>query len=187
MTRHAAAVRYARALFDVALREANVETVGAELSEFATLIGSHEALAHVFANPAIPAARKSAVVQAVLEHAGAMSPAVVEVDHVAGRPRSARPDPGSRHRLPGPPARSPEGRARVGDRGRSPRRPHVACARAGTGAGDRSKSTARITGGHDDHRRRHHPAGQHRVRRQRHDSADEDEGSVDSGRPALTS
>jgi len=74
MTRHAAAVRYARALFDVALREANVETVGAELSEFATLIGSHEALAHVFANPAIPAARKSAVVQAVLEHAGAMSP-----------------------------------------------------------------------------------------------------------------
>ena len=73
MTRHAAATRYARALFDVALREANVEAVGTELKEFAGLIQSHEALAGVFANPAVPASRKAALVQAVLARVGPIS------------------------------------------------------------------------------------------------------------------
>ena len=42
MTRHAAATRYARALFDVALRESDVVKVGDELDGFAGMVGTIE-------------------------------------------------------------------------------------------------------------------------------------------------
>jgi F-type H+-transporting ATPase subunit delta len=74
MTRHAAASRYARALFDVVLREGDVSKVGDELNRFAELIRSHDALAHVFANPGIPASQKRAVVQTLLSRVGLLSP-----------------------------------------------------------------------------------------------------------------
>ena len=74
MTRHTAALRYARALFDVALRESDVVKVGDELNGFVSIIQSHEVLATVFTNPAIPASRKAALVKALMERAGPLSP-----------------------------------------------------------------------------------------------------------------
>jgi len=73
VTRHAAATRYARALFDVALRESDVVKVGDELDGFAGMIQSHDVLATIFTNPAIPASRKAALVKALLERAGSLS------------------------------------------------------------------------------------------------------------------
>lgn len=67
MTGRAAAARYARALFDVALKErADLQGIGAEVSGFAALLSDNAALGRVLANPAIPAARKRAVVEQLL-------------------------------------------------------------------------------------------------------------------------
>jgi F-type H+-transporting ATPase subunit delta len=75
MTAGAAAARYARALFDVTLKEGgNVEQVQGELEQFVTLFRSHEVLAQTLANPAIPASKKVAVTKALLDRAGAVSP-----------------------------------------------------------------------------------------------------------------
>jgi F-type H+-transporting ATPase subunit delta len=73
VTRRAAASRYARALFDVALRESDVVKIGDELNGFVAMIQSHEVLATVFTNPAIPASRKAALVKALVERAGPLS------------------------------------------------------------------------------------------------------------------
>jgi len=68
MTSAAAAKRYARAIFDVAIAEGNdLEQVGRELSNFAGLVAGHEALQRVLVNPAIPAARKRGVVEQLFE------------------------------------------------------------------------------------------------------------------------
>ena len=76
MTSRGAALRYARALFDVAQKEAGIEDVGRELSGFATLVTGHETLSRVLSNPAVPTPRKRAVVQALLAQSGAVSPVV---------------------------------------------------------------------------------------------------------------
>ena len=73
MTRHAAATRYARALFDVALRESDVVKIDDELNGFVGMIQSHDVLATIFTNPAIPASRKAALVKALMERAGPLS------------------------------------------------------------------------------------------------------------------
>jgi F-type H+-transporting ATPase subunit delta len=73
VTRRAAAKRYAKALFDVALQEADVQKVDDELQRFASLIRGHHELEQALANPAIPAARKEAVAKALLDRAGSMS------------------------------------------------------------------------------------------------------------------
>ena len=73
MTSRAAAARYARALFDVALVEADVEKVQSELQQFAEVVSSSTALTSVFGNPAIPAAKKRAVVEAILQRLGPLS------------------------------------------------------------------------------------------------------------------
>ena len=59
MTRRTAAVRYARALFDVALQEkADLTQIEEELASFGTLLTRHPALEKVLLNPAVPAPRK---------------------------------------------------------------------------------------------------------------------------------
>jgi F-type H+-transporting ATPase subunit delta len=73
MTSRAAGTRYARALFDVARKEADVQQAGQDLSSFAEFISRHEALLKVFANPAIPAPKKKAIVEELLARAGSMS------------------------------------------------------------------------------------------------------------------
>ena len=78
MTSGAAASRYARALFDVLVKEsaANIEKAQTELQQFSDLYGQNPGLAVALGNPAIPASKKVAVVKAILEKAGAVTPAV---------------------------------------------------------------------------------------------------------------
>jgi F-type H+-transporting ATPase subunit delta len=76
MTPRAAANRYARALFDVALAErADLEKVGRELDEFSAFLSANEALHRVLSNPAIPTPRKRAVVEQLVSR-NPMNPVV---------------------------------------------------------------------------------------------------------------
>ena len=63
MTNKTAATRYARALFDVALKErADLEQIERELEQFAGLFTQYPALEQVLLNPAVPVPRKRAAV-----------------------------------------------------------------------------------------------------------------------------
>lgn len=79
MTNRAAALRYARALFDVVLKEADPQQVETELSGFAATVSSHEALARALSSPAVPLPRKRAVLEALLSHAGELTPPLVKL------------------------------------------------------------------------------------------------------------
>ena len=71
MTSRAAAARYARALFDVALAERqDLAQIERELTGIVTLVQGNEPLQRALFNPAIPASRK----RAVLEHLLSLSP-----------------------------------------------------------------------------------------------------------------
>ncbi len=64
MTPRVAAARYARALFDVVLKEGlDVERVERELTAFAGIVDGHDTLRRALSNPAIPPSRKRAVVE----------------------------------------------------------------------------------------------------------------------------
>ncbi len=77
MTSRGAASRYARALFDVARKESDdIQQVGREIDAFAGLVAGNEMLTRTFANPAIPAPRKRAIVEQLLVRTGAMRPIV---------------------------------------------------------------------------------------------------------------
>ena len=71
MTNRAAARRYARALFDVSLKEADPVQVGVELDAFAELMRTNAELERALISPAVPAARKRAVVATLVEIAAA--------------------------------------------------------------------------------------------------------------------
>ena len=67
MTSRAAAARYARALFDVALAERqDLVQIEQELTGVVTLVQGHEQLQRALFSPAIPASRKRAVVEHLL-------------------------------------------------------------------------------------------------------------------------
>jgi len=76
VTSRVAAARYARALFDVARKEADPEQAGRDLSEFAAIVSGTPSLLRALSNPVVPAARKRAVVDQMLAHAGTVSPPV---------------------------------------------------------------------------------------------------------------
>ena len=79
MTIRASAGRYARALFDVAKREGHdLERIEAELSGVVSLVRQHDQLQRAFASPAIPAARKRAVVEQLLSQS-AVNPVLARV------------------------------------------------------------------------------------------------------------
>lgn len=62
MTNRTAAIRYARALLDVAVKEKdNLEQVEHDLAGFVELFTQHPLLAKVMLNPAVPVPRKRAV------------------------------------------------------------------------------------------------------------------------------
>lgn len=73
MTNSAAAMRYARALLEVSRRDADPERVEHELSGVADLIGSHPDLGTSLANPAVPPARKRALMTALIPLMGDIS------------------------------------------------------------------------------------------------------------------
>ena len=74
MTSRGAANRYARALFDVARKQSDIQQVGRELASFAKLVAGNEMLSRTLSNPAIPVPRKRAVVEQLIARAGALSP-----------------------------------------------------------------------------------------------------------------
>ena len=79
MTSRGAAIRYARALFDVVRKEGgNLEQVGADLQQFVDLFAQHPTLASTLGNPAIPASKKQAVARALIERAGDLSPVLAK-------------------------------------------------------------------------------------------------------------
>lgn len=79
MTSGAAAGRYARALFDVVLKEGgDLEGAQADLQQFVDVFAQHPSLGAAVGNPAIPASRKQGVVQALIAHAGPISPIVAK-------------------------------------------------------------------------------------------------------------
>lgn len=70
MTNKTAAIRYARALIDVAVKErADLELIENELSQFAGLLKQYPLLEKVLLNPAVPVPRKRAVVGDLLAQA----------------------------------------------------------------------------------------------------------------------
>lgn len=79
MTSRAAAIRYARALFDVALKEADVQQAGRDLDSFAQLVADNAQLERVLANPAIPSPRKRALIDELLKQAGTVSMPVAKL------------------------------------------------------------------------------------------------------------
>lgn len=70
MTSRTAAARYARALMDVASKEADVDAVGQELDDFVALLRQHAALDRVLMNPAVPTPRKRAAMAELTRLAG---------------------------------------------------------------------------------------------------------------------
>jgi F-type H+-transporting ATPase subunit delta len=67
VTNKTAAIRYARALLDVAVKEkANLEQIESELSQFAGLFKQYPLLEKVLLNPAVPVPRKRAAVTDLL-------------------------------------------------------------------------------------------------------------------------
>jgi F-type H+-transporting ATPase subunit delta len=70
VTNKTAAIRYARALLDVAVKEkADLEQIEHELTEFADLFTQYPLLGKVMVNPAVPVPRKRAAIADLLARA----------------------------------------------------------------------------------------------------------------------
>lgn len=67
MTNRGIAKRYARALFDVALKEADPSAVERDLAAFADLLKAHPSLQRILTHPAVPTPRKRAIVSDVVK------------------------------------------------------------------------------------------------------------------------
>ena len=67
MSTRASAARYAKALFEIATAESTPEQAEKELVAFADLVSAHADLRQALESPAIPAARKHAVVEQLLD------------------------------------------------------------------------------------------------------------------------
>jgi F-type H+-transporting ATPase subunit delta len=79
MTNKSAAIRYARALFDVALQEkGDLERAGQELADFDALLTEQPLLKKVLLNPAVPVPRKRAAM-VELTVLAKMSPVVAKL------------------------------------------------------------------------------------------------------------
>ncbi len=79
MTDRVVAARYARALFDVVVKDEDLTTAERDLSGFVSVLEAHPALRQALEHPAVPVPSKQAAVTAVLAHAGRCSPAVTRL------------------------------------------------------------------------------------------------------------
>jgi F-type H+-transporting ATPase subunit delta len=75
MPSRASAARYARALFDVALKESDPIRVGRDLTSFAGLFSSNAELHSALLNPAVPVSAKRHIVDALAVRLDAAPPA----------------------------------------------------------------------------------------------------------------
>jgi F-type H+-transporting ATPase subunit delta len=69
-----AAARYARALFDIAIKESSPEQVERELATTTELLKGHPELQKVLTTPGVPAAVKGRVLQVLSDRAGFSAP-----------------------------------------------------------------------------------------------------------------
>jgi F-type H+-transporting ATPase subunit delta len=65
MNDRTAAARYARALFDVALKEGNLDQIEQDLAAFGALLEEHASLRSTLLNPAVPVSPKRGIVDAL--------------------------------------------------------------------------------------------------------------------------
>lgn len=79
MTDRAIARRYARALFDVTAAEGDLDRVERELEAFAAVVRDHGELRAALTHPAVSPSRKRAVVAALVERAGPVTPALAKL------------------------------------------------------------------------------------------------------------
>jgi F-type H+-transporting ATPase subunit delta len=81
VTSGAAAGRYARALFDVVLKETpgELDAVASQIQDLSALFTGNAALAGAMGNPAIPVTKKVAAVKALLAHAGTLASPVAKL------------------------------------------------------------------------------------------------------------
>ena len=76
MTARSAAKRYALALYDVVSKSGDIERASRDLEAIVGLLRTNEELRRVLTTPAVPPAKKRAVLLAVLQAAGGLSPQV---------------------------------------------------------------------------------------------------------------
>lgn len=89
MSNLAVAARYAKALFEVTLAEADLRVVDQQLSAFAGLMTGHRDLEQALTNPAVPVAKKQAVVKALVERQAAVPVVARTLILLASRDRLA--------------------------------------------------------------------------------------------------
>lgn len=89
MTARMSARRYARAVLDVALAEADPVAVEQQLAAAAELFLGHEGLWKVMTNPAVPAPKKRAMVEAMLPRLGVAPVVAKTLQMLASRDRLA--------------------------------------------------------------------------------------------------
>lgn len=87
MSARASASRYARALLDVAVKEADPEQVGRDLAAFAALVDQHADLREALTNPVVPAPSKQRVVTELIAKIGLKAPVSKLLVLLAGRDR----------------------------------------------------------------------------------------------------
>ena len=80
MTARGSAGRFARALFDVALKEnAELDAIQQQLSGLCSLVASHDVLQRALMSPSVPAAKKRAVLEALFERGGRPHPILAKL------------------------------------------------------------------------------------------------------------
>ena len=89
MTARMSALRYARAVLDVALAEADPAVVEQELAAAAELFKGHAGLWKVMTNPAVPAPKKRAIVNSLLPQLGVTPVVQKTLQMLASRDRIA--------------------------------------------------------------------------------------------------
>ena len=89
MSSRASATRYARALFDVALKESDPAQAETDLSAFAGLMSSNPDLQGALTNPAVPAAGKRGITETLATRLNVVSPVGKLLALLAGRDRLA--------------------------------------------------------------------------------------------------
>ena len=89
MPSRASATRYARALFDVALKESDPVQIERDIASFAGLMASNAELHGALTNPAVPVAAKRRITEALAKRLSAASPAQKLLLLLADRDRLA--------------------------------------------------------------------------------------------------
>lgn len=89
MSTRASAIRYARALFEVAQVDADLTKVDGDLAALAQALRDHSELARVIASRAVPDATRRRIVVSVAEALGSAAPVVKLVGLLADRRRLA--------------------------------------------------------------------------------------------------